>query len=121
MLLMLCVNDHRNGVFTGRCRSISLADPDHLTIESPWLDSALKCRLDYGVFGLGKSALWPHDGLQEWVGNWCWNAVVVEPETAAHVINFAVRRGYRPTVGAGHLWKLIEARKPVTAADLVAG
>lgn len=119
MLLMLCVNNYRNGVFSGRCSSISLYDCEQLTLESPYLDRHLKCEIGKDFLRLGKSKQWPHHGEKHWVGNWCWNSVTVAPEVAAGILNFAIRRGYRPTVGVEELWERIDAAQLLTAKDLI--
>jgi len=115
--LMLCVNHWRNGAFIGRARSVALGDA--LTLESPYADASLRCRLDARTFGLGARRTWPHCGHATWVGNWCWDAVRVTPATAADVLNFTLGRGYRPESGFVELWDKIDAGRPLTAEDLV--
>src|SRR5690348_12173541 len=70
--LMLCCNDWRNGLFSGRCSQITL-DYAALTLESPYADSALKCAIGKCDFRLGKDHVWPQYGHTEWLGNWCWD------------------------------------------------
>jgi hypothetical protein len=116
--LMLCVNDHRNGVFDGLCRGISLDDCEQLTLESPNLDRHLKCEIGASFLRLGKMRQWRHYGAKTWVGNWCWDAVALSPEDAADVLNFAIAKGYQATVMTDDISAKIGACEPLVAEDL---
>ena len=126
--LMLCVNHWRNGVFTGRCRELSIHTPDRpsrgdcaLTLESPWADRSLRCRIGDHCLTLGRRHTWPHLGHTEWVGNWCWDAVTLRPRDAVQAVNFVLRMGYRPTVGLADVWYRVERAGKLRVADLLRG
>lgn len=116
LTLMLCVNHHRNGAFTGRCRDISLGDA--LTLDSPYIDASLKCEIETARFRLGKVRWWPHAREIPWLGNWCWQGLRVTAATAADVLNFALAKGYTPTVGWCTLWEKIDAGQAIGSLDL---
>ena len=120
LMLMVCHNHAGNGMPKGVCMGLSLGDPDRLTLESPYADAGLKCEVGEHTIRLGKSHTWQHHGRQTWVGNWLWDAVTVTTEVAADILNFAVAKGYRPTVGAALLWAKIDRGEPFVAADFYA-
>jgi len=117
--LHLCVNDPANGEFSGLCREITLDDCELLTLESPYFDRHLRCAIERTYFRLGKSHCWQHHGHQTWIGNWCWDAVLVSPACAADVLNFCIRRRYRWTVAGGIVLRRLEAGEKIEAGDLL--
>lgn len=121
--LMLCCNRGRSGAFAGTCSRVALTgDDERLTLETPFADAALKCRIEPATFGLGaRRNEWRHLGFRRWCGNMAWDAVLVTPATAADVLNFAVGKGYRPMTGIAHLFEKAERREPLTVIDLLSG
>ena len=115
MLVMLCVNNWRNGVFHGRLERVEIAD---LTLESPYMDSALRIRVDKIGITLGADRrTWPYSSYREWVGNWCWDACQMTPDNAADLLNFLLAFRYKPDVGPAELWDKIDAGLLLTADD----
>lgn len=99
VVIMLACNDPNNGVHTGRC--------DAIEILTDWQDSdpllklegaAWRCSLVAdtdrvwpdgerfeGILHFGKLSL-PWRDAKSYVGNWCWDAVVVPVSDAARLI-----------------------------------
>lgn len=86
VLLSLACNDYRNGNFASRFESLDCCDCQ-LT------GRPMRCAIGTGSFRIGRHE-WPHKGMIEWYGNWCWNAFRVTPQVAAEAMNYATERGY---------------------------
>ena len=70
--IMLAVNSPDTGVHTGQVRYIHIGDL--MEMEGP----PLVCRVEKGrLLRLGEE-LFQHDGYRNWVGNWCWDRVVLK-------------------------------------------
>lgn len=118
----LCVND-RHGNFTGRCGQVSIAHRQWtgamIYLDSPWADRSLKCRIEKGHLILGKAEVWKVYGYATMVGNVHWDCVRMTAEDTASLLNFLVRKRYRPIEILCSLAEVLETSGEVTAADLV--
>lgn len=92
--VMLCVNDYRNGAFTGLCSGLAIGCPLALDLQSPYLARHLRCEIDKHCVTLGLNHRYPHFGHRGWVGNWCWDQVRLTVAAATDMLNFAVLKGY---------------------------
>ena len=116
--LQLCCND-RHGQFSGVVRELSLPEPELLTLESPWVDSALRCAIGRYTLRLGRTRTWRHHGYTPWVGNWCWNSVALTPEDAADLLNYVIGKQYVWIVAGGAVLEALDECRPLTVREIV--
>ncbi len=97
--IMLAVNDPDNGNFTGKIEKVEFIirakdwTPAALELDNQFWPPATvvfkppfkKHKRTYVKIGRRK---YPIDGYGTWVGNWCWNVVVVSPYWAAKIANY---------------------------------
>lgn len=96
--LMLAVNDPDNGDFSGQVRAVEVVDRRggdiYIGLESSFWDWAPPCRLwPEGELQIGRRRF-PILGHLSWVGNWCWDLVIVTAWTAARIFNWLRLQGY---------------------------
>ncbi len=106
--LHLCCNSPGNGEPSGLLPSLSLHDPEMLTLESPFVDRHLRCFIGKSAVRLGRYGMWPIFGHHPWWGNWCHDGVLMRLGDVAVVLDFCISKGYRPTVGAVEFWDVAE-------------
>lgn len=96
--VMLCVNDPDNGAFTGRVHSIEV-DHELISLEGPIeevdedLVATTEVVLGKGSITIG-GELFQHRGHSNWVGNWCWDAVMMTPMVTLSLLNHLKRLGW---------------------------
>lgn len=94
--LMLCVNDVNSGNPTGHV-SILEVTSENLVLSGDYLyddanptfrllDAPLRIRVGRRVF--------PIQGYAAWVGNWCWDEVLMQREDARKLIAHVLKRGF---------------------------
>lgn len=122
LIVSLAVNHHSTGQFTGLCKRVNVCDGREgiiLSLESPWLDRHLRCEIGPTHVRLGQQRTWPHWHHAPYFGNWCWDAVLMDPSDAADLVNFCVSKRYTPMEAMVEVWDAIEAGQPVTAGILM--
>lgn len=116
--IMLAVNDYRNGNFLGRVEKVELISRDSSDIAlelenhfSPPATIAFAVKGNKARIGRKMFAI---KGYATWVGNWCWDAILVDAETAAAILNYLSslklhdQRKFTPQAGWTALWGLYE-------------
>ncbi len=88
--VMLCCNDHRNGLFIGRLVAIellglSLAHDDFIDGCAVSFLGDNRIRISRRIF--------TYSGQREWVGNWCWNAITMVPLEAKRLLRYLRETG----------------------------
>jgi len=139
----LCVNDPDTGLDTGRISGVTVDVGQETALEldlailpesrfAPRWALADRIERRRGVQGpavlarrvvkggavrLGRRTF-PILRYRQWYGNWCWDAVWVDPGTAAEILNHLHATGkFQPTAGWQDLWRCWE-RGLFTAQDL---
>jgi len=132
IMVMLAVNDHRNGDHVGRLRAIKFSQRGEstplLALDSYYLNSD-GSRV-YPACSYNQQTKRVQIGARRfevmtyfnWVGNWCWDAVIVQPEVAARLFNYlcwCYHSKFSAEGGTelfGELWK---TREFVTAREFL--
>lgn len=120
--LMLCVNDPDNGSFRGRVRAVEVIDwkvaDVHIGLECRFLDWEPACQIrSEGKLQLSRRRF---DILQHrtWVGNWCWDQVIVTAWTAAQIFNWLRLQGYwTMDVAECSMWDKWQRAEPFKWSD----
>jgi hypothetical protein len=113
--MMLCVNHHRNGMYAGRCAGIDVGR----TLElRPCILPEPRCTMKPLWFSLHHCAvnILSH---QNWVSNWCWDAITVTVDDAARLIH----RCLTHKSNRHHVWSIDMASgdEAIALADAVRG
>lgn len=124
---LLCVNDPANGEPSGRIAGIELCgdgttrlDLEPCKYPEPrfrWVQRKAEKRIRIS----GRE--FPYLGSKSWVGNWCWDAVVMSPSVAADLLNHLRTEGWQATGGEvryGRLWDSGEPFRPSDTAIITA-
>ena len=126
--VMLCCNDHRNGMFQGFVEQIEVGDrsgdiflamdgycrmsdgPVEIATPSGERRRVIRVgRFQYGV-----------RGYSEWFGNWCWDLARLTSGDAARLLNNLRASGrWSPHEGHSWAWDRWKSGEPFTAEDLV--
>lgn len=122
--IMLCCNDHRNGIFAHRLSALEIGP--NMTFESTrWYESQqprmrwlmMKEGGTYGIAIAGKH--FPIVGYRSWVGNWCWDMAVMEGCTVLELLNWPrLRRFFDVTEAESRLFNWWKSGQPWTDSDL---
>lgn len=120
----IACNEHHSGQFRGSASSFlfeffagsrPMAD---CTIESKYSNCDLRvsfaCALPKrndtrDTIVLGRSHAMPFESYQEWLGNWCWDAMVIRPADAVRLLRKLRRSGFHIDSGTSRLWDWWEA------------
>lgn len=108
--IMLAVNDPDNGIETGYVRAIDFDD-----LLSVWAyDPVMTCRcVGNDKLRLGRR-VFPIQGYTTWVGNWCWDAVSVDIETANAIAEHIRKSGkFSPEQGVIEVWDAWDNGQPI--------
>jgi len=114
----LAVNDPENGNFHGSIEAIHLmarGEPDiALELNNQFIPPAMIAFRRVGDrVRIGRKWFHIQDYL-EWVGNWCWDMIITDAETAAAIMNYVCSltlRGtkkFMPEAGWTSMWELYE-------------
>ena len=125
VLVHLALNDWRNGAPQGYALGLQIADRDGdiaLALDTVTGDSGPVCRVDQRLWRVKLGYHWyAIKGYRQWYGNWCWDAVWMEPSTAADLLNQArASKWWRPDSGYTSYWERWESDEPFTAAFFTA-
>lgn len=110
--IMLAVNNPDNGVHSGYLRAVDFAD-----LLSVWAyDNAMTCRLE--TIGVDRIRIgrrrFPILRYSTWVGNWCWDAVLVDGNVANAIAEHVRKSGkFHPEMGVSEIWDAWESGKPL--------
>lgn len=84
-VLFCCNDDHGN--FTNTVGQIDISDENiHILGRPVALHEGKKLMVGRRRF--------EHHGIQEWVGNWCWNAAQMSEDEARRLITYLLNRGW---------------------------
>ncbi len=114
--IMLCVNNPDNGVHSGYLRAVDFAD-----LLSVWAyDNAMTCRLETdGKLRIG-SRKYPIIRYSTWVGNWCWDSVLVDGDVANAIAEHVRKSGkFRPEMGVIEVWEAWDAGQPIRLQQVI--
>lgn len=119
VLVMIACNNPDNGMFEGRFDALHIETESHDEL-SFMAFNPIAVEVDH------KKKILMIEGMQmnftksqEWHGNWCWNAYRVSPEKAARLLNFVIRKGWKPDMGTNHLFEKAERKSTFEAEDLI--
>ena len=92
ILVMLCCNHYRNGVFNGRLCGVDFGHELLEVVCSDLRGDRMRYSWSEMTQGSGKIHLKGHkefcfSGHREWVGNWCWDGVMMSLTEAARLAN----------------------------------
>lgn len=123
--VLVCLNDPGNGEASGHALGLDIMDPDGeaaLELRSIEVDRGPVCRIDTRLRRMKLGPFWFHiKGHKFWVGNWCWDAVWMEPSMAADLLNKArASDGWTPDAGYEPWWERWMSDEPFAADDFVA-
>mgnify|MGYP000704601119 CR=1 FL=1 len=116
--IAFAVNDSRNGNFVGQIRAIQLCATKPfdiaLSLENQFEPPAtVAFRAQGDMVRIGRK--WFHiQNYQTWVGNWCWDSIAVDSETAAAILNnlcsmtLHKQKKFSPEGGWTSMWDLYE-------------
>lgn len=113
IIVMLACNDPHNGHCRNRCDSIHVGSSNSIELHGPEIRTNIsgnKVRLGRRIFR--------HVGMGTWVGNWCWDAAWVEPETCVEILNWLVERGFECECAESSIFDKLKRKEPVTVSDL---
>jgi len=100
--LDLAANDYRNGQPSGKTDRIEIED--FLQMEGPSVSCTIdrnKLEIDGLHFNL--------KGYRTWVGNWCWDSVLLESAHVAKIINHLLNKSWSVFEAEANLFDWIEA------------
>lgn len=89
--VMIQVNDHRNGNYCGRCGGIHIAD--FIDLE-PHVLPEPRCTLRGERFSIHRKPFTIR-GHSHWVGNWCWDSIMLTWPDAASLIAHVLSQRWR--------------------------
>lgn len=98
--LMLACNDYRNGQFEGLLRGVQLTDEEILNLETCLVDdedidelAGLDIVFDpqNRWFKVANDYTVPILDRKNWVGNWCWDCVLVELPELVKFLNWLMQ------------------------------
>lgn len=114
----VAVNDPDNGMFRGSIEAIQLMARGVLDIalklDNQFIPPAtIAFRRDGDRVRIGRK--WFHiQNYREWVGNWCWDMMITDAETAAAILNYVCnltlhgQKKFSPETGWTSMWELYE-------------
>lgn len=92
MWLHLACNDHRNGSFEGKFGAVAV-EGDALELQCSRWGWSPSLRVESDRIRISRR-WFPVLGHRTWVGNWCWDAFAVTPDTLAAVLNYVRSTGW---------------------------
>lgn len=110
MHIMLAVNDPDNGCHSGYLRAVDFDD-----LLSVWAyDNAMTCRyISDHKLRIGRR-VFPIQGYTTWVGNWCWDAISVDYDTANAIAEHIRNSGkFSPEQGVIEVWDAWDNGLPI--------
>ena len=116
----LCINSAESGTPTGHAAAIEVLDRDGdiaLSLMAIDLEGPV-CRIDNRLARVKLGYHWFHiKGHATWVGSWCWDSVLMEPSTAAELLNHArASRWWSLDAGFSTWWELWQSDELFDAA-----
>lgn len=108
--VMVQWNYWRNGMFQDVCEGVEIAG---LTLH----DFSVPAALEKSAMVIGWR-VFPIEGHQEWVGNWCWDMVWMKPKYARRLIRYLAYLDASPESGPTEIWDRFEALKKREAATV---
>lgn len=103
--LMLCCNDHRNGMHTGRVDGADLMYGGDIALALR--GRPLTCKLMGDILQIGHVKVQPIT-YQTWVGNWCWDSAKLSLDDAARVLTYLRKRAWDCEMGYKALWDIYD-------------
>lgn len=139
--LSLACNNPRNGSFLGNAVSFEFEFFSGAKliagceIDSKYCDIGLRvsfaCDLQSNrdvrgkdVIVLGTNHAIPFRSYQTWVGNWCWDSMLIAPDDAVRLLRKMRRSGFHLDASCQQLsdwWESIERPRPVVQQDVSEG
>lgn len=122
--LMLNTNDPDNGNWLGKLHGLAIGT--QLSIDAIIIGAECRVTIEERHVRIGRCRV-PFTSYCKWVGNWCWNSVVVSAADAAKVLNHVrslTHRGeakYSIESAETRLWKVWTSGQPFTARILTRG
>jgi len=120
--VMLCTNDPDNGIDTGRCCAVNIScHEDSIDLECQYGDWSPRCTDIPGGIRFARRKF-KATGHQNWVGNWCWDAVQMEPSEALRFANYLRELGWycdKAETRFFDLWRLGNAIDMETMAGAI--
>ena len=110
--ILLAVNNPDNGVHSGYLRAVDFGD-----LLSVWAyDNAMTCRLErLGIdrLRIGRKTF-PIMDYHTWVGDRCWDAVVVDGDVANAIAEHVRKSGkFNPEMGVIEIWNAWNSGQPI--------
>ncbi len=112
--LFLADNDHRNGMFAGRCEAAHIGHgvDDLCSLEGPRV--ALNRTRPRALLVNGRAVrvrrVW------HWPGNWCWTGYLLSARDAARALQKLRAAGFDPDCAPSGFWGAWRGRRPLTPA-----
>lgn len=93
--IMIACNNPRNGTFQGYVEDVCLELPDGESVELNGSYSRVRFLHENPPRMAISGVKFVPISHQEWVGNWCWDAVTVNSEDARRILNALKRRRWK--------------------------
>lgn len=126
--VMLCINDPNNGLGEGRVRAIEVGSRERgdlfLSFETD--DPGPVCRLRFEDSTAVRVRIsrheYPIEAYRQWVGNWCWDCVLMRPRAVARLLNdlYAAQR-WTLDEGFTEWWEYWQSGQRVDEAQVMRG
>lgn len=117
----IACNHHHNGTFRGAANSLEFRFFANLKliagcqVDSKYVDAYLRVSFACGlpsardqrgknVVVLGTNHAIPFRSYRTWVGNWCWDSMLIAPADAVRLLRKLRRSGFSMDEGSQQLW-----------------
>lgn len=84
IIIHIACNNPDNGLFDGIATAINFRD---IILEHKYMEGCKFTELDNNRFRLSRR-IFNYEACREWVGNWCWNAYVMEGHEALILLSY---------------------------------